>query len=94
MKLQTSADWDLIYRELMGYCLVRGSEGALSWDKESWMLVHNLSVMVSNISKQEVEARRSKQDRKLKEMIVNFNNSLEEIEQLLLINLMSRKTHA
>lgn len=86
-----SMDWDKEeMRLIQQYCLTSTSKFALVVDSDAAKLVRNFDSWVTKISKLEVTAHRTKQTRALQEEIDKFNKALEDVEQLLLIRVMTR----
>lgn len=59
-------------------------------EKEAFLMLKNLSIQHSELSKIAVVARASKQTRALSEAVIKFHNKVLQVEGLLIIGAMSK----
>lgn len=88
-KLQKSTDWQFLEKNLVDAYLETASVPSANL-RGFIALRKNLSVMVSEISKIEVIARRTKNFSIVKNHIEKFNQSLDEVRWLIMQDILSR----
>ena len=83
MKIETSLDWDSVRRELNGQIQV------LPYDRSVRQMIKNISTMVSELSRLEVDKRRTKVSYYTDSKLAEVNNSIDRLEKLILIAMLT-----
>lgn len=79
MEIKTATDWQLVYKNL------RTELHSIGYNPDLTKLVDNIATMVTELSKLEVEARRSKNTSKVLPQIKLINQAISRLESLLLM---------
>lgn len=77
MKIERSTDWDNLRSEIVQQ--VR----TLNYNPDIRKMIKNIDVLVSDLSKLEVEARRTKRDYYLKQPLEEINSALATLDQFI-----------
>jgi hypothetical protein len=84
MEIKNSLDWQEVHSNL------RRQLSTLGWNPDLRMMLNNITNMVVELSKVEVEARRSKSDRVTQEKVADINKAINHLEQILLMAILMR----
>jgi hypothetical protein len=79
MKIQTSLDWGEVGVELTRQL------NKLPYNPDLRKFIHNIDIMITELSKAEVEARRINKLEYTKEKVDEINKAIDHFEKLLLI---------
>lgn len=79
MKIESSLDWNEVGDELMRQI------NLLPYNRDLRKFAHNISVMVIELSKAEVEARRINKLEYTKEKVDDINKAIDHLEKLILM---------
>ena len=77
MNIKRSTDWDNLRSEIVSQ--VR----TLNYNPDIRKMIKNIDTLVSNLSKLEVEARRTKRDYYLKQPLEEINSALATLDQFI-----------
>ena len=84
MKIEVATDWQEVHTEL------RVQLRKLGYNPDLQKMLNNITDMVVNLSKVEVDARRSKSDWAMNEHLVKINKAIDHLEKLLLMAMLMR----
>jgi hypothetical protein len=84
MKIEVATDWQEVHSEL------RGQLRKLGYNPDLQKMLNNITDMVVNLSKVEVDARRSKSDWSANEHLLKINQAIDHLEKLLLMAMLMR----
>ena len=84
MKIEYAIDWQEVHSEF------KVQLRKLGYNPDLHKMLHNISDMVVNLSKLEVDARRSKSDWATKEHLEKINKAIDHLEKLLLMAMLMR----
>lgn len=79
MQIQSSLDWNSVHSEL------RTQIGQVPFNPDLRRMLNNISNMVSELSSEEVKARRINKMEYTKEKVDSINQAINHLEKLLLI---------
>jgi hypothetical protein len=79
MKIETSADWIEIDR------YIRSLISTVRYNRDLVKMHRNIDLMISNLSRREVEARRMKNPRYLEPYIQEINEAINNLEKWILM---------
>jgi hypothetical protein len=79
MQIQTSLDWEKVGTELTVQL------NRLPYNNDLRKLIHNIDIMIVDLSKAEVEARRIHKPEYTKEKVDKINKAIDQLEKWLLI---------
>jgi hypothetical protein len=79
MQIQTSLDWEKVGTELTVQL------NKLPYNNDLRKLIHNIDIMIVDLSKAEVEARRIHKPEYTKEKVDKINKAIDQLEKWLLI---------
>lgn len=79
MKIEKATDWQTIYSDLKSELFVSG------YNPDLKKMLDNITGMVTELSKAEVEARRLHNDKYLEEPLNKINKAIKHLEQFLLM---------
>lgn len=79
MQIQNSLDWQAVHTEL------RTQLGQLPYNPDLRKMLNNISNMVSELSQEEVEARRISKMSYTDTKVLQINKAIDHLEKLLLI---------
>ncbi len=79
MEIKSSLEWLDVGAELTRQI------NRLPYNHDLRVLIHNIDIMVTNLSKLEVEARRVRKSYLIEEKIAEINSAIDRLEKLLLI---------
>jgi hypothetical protein len=84
MEIQNSLDWPGVHSEL------RHQLHDLGYNPDLYKMLNNITTMVVELSKAEVEARRSKSYRVTQEKVADINKAINHLEKILLMAILMR----
>jgi len=84
MEIKNSLDWQEVHGDL------RHQMSTLGWNPDLRRMLNNITNMVVELSKVEVDARRSKSDRVAQEKMVDINKAIDHLEKILLMAMLMR----
>ncbi len=84
MEIQISLDWQRVNAELSSQLSSSG------FNVDLRRMLSNITLMVTELSKLEVEARRSKSDRVTQEKVADINKAINHLEKLILMAMLMR----
>jgi hypothetical protein len=84
MKIEVATDWQEVHTEL------RVQLRKLGYNPDLQKMLNNITDMVVNLSKVEVDARRSKSDWAANEHLIKINKAIDHLEKLLLMAMLMR----
>lgn len=84
MKIQNSLDWQKVNSDLSSQL------SSVGYNPDLHKMLANINKMVSELSKIEVEARRSKSTRVSEEKLVDINKAIDHLEKLVLMAMLMR----
>ena len=84
MKIESSLDWNKV-----GLSLIKDLS-RLPYNKDLYKMVDNISVMVKDLSKKEVDARRQRNIKYLSSDIEKINSSIAHLEKLIFMATLMR----
>jgi len=84
MEIKNSLDWQEVHSDL------RHQMSTLGWNPDLRRMLNNITNMVVELSKVEVDARRSKSDRVAQEKMVDINKAIDHLEKILLMAMLMR----
>ena len=79
VKIETSLDWGEVGGDLTRQL------NKLPYNPDLRRFIHNIDIMVTELSKAEVEARRINKLEYTKEKVDSINNAIDHLEKLILI---------
>jgi hypothetical protein len=79
MKIEKATDWQDVLTKLRSQML------SIGYNPDLQRMLNNISSMVSELSKLEVDARRTRVEHYAKEKVNEINKSIDHLEKLLLI---------
>jgi hypothetical protein len=79
MKIKTSLDWEEVSKQLS----IQMS--SIGYNPDLRKMLKNIDVMISELSKLEVDARRIRKPEYTKEKVDSINKAIDHLEKLLLI---------
>jgi hypothetical protein len=79
MQIQTSLDWERVGTELTVQL------NRLPYNNDLKKLIHNIDIMIVDLSKAEVEARRIHKPEYTKDKVDKINKAIDQFEKWLLI---------
>ena len=79
MQIQTSLDWDPIFKQLAD------NLHKLSYNPDLYKMLNNIDDMVQELSRKEVDARRIRKPEYTKEQVDKINKAIDQFEKLLII---------
>jgi hypothetical protein len=79
MQIQTSLDWEKVGTELTVQL------NRLPYNNDLRKLIHNIDIMIVDLSKAEVEARRIHKPEYTKDKVDKINKAIDQLEKWLLI---------
>jgi hypothetical protein len=79
MQIQTSLDWERVGTELTVQL------NRLPYNNDLRKLIHNIDIMIVDLSKAEVEARRIHKPEYTKDKVDKINKAIDQFEKWLLI---------
>ena len=79
MKIEKATDWQTIYSDLKSELFVSG------YNPDLKKMLDNITGMVTDLSKAEVEARRMHNDKYLEVHLNKINGAIKHLEQFLLM---------
>lgn len=79
LKIETSLDWSSVYKDL------RFQLHDLPYNKDLYKMATNINKMVEDLSKSEVEARRTHKPEYTREKVEAINQAINHLEKLILI---------
>jgi hypothetical protein len=79
MQIQTSLDWEKVGTELTVQL------NRLPYNNDLRKLIHNIDIMIVDLSKAEVEARRIHKPEYTKDKVEEINKAIDQLEKWLLI---------
>lgn len=79
MKIQTSLDWDMVFKQLADHL------HKLPYNSDLYKMLNNIDDMVQELSKREVDARRMRKMDYVKEEVDAVNSAIDHFEKLLII---------
>lgn len=79
MEIKTSLDWEQVS------ILLLQQQNALPYNRDLYKMYKNISNMVRELSRLEVDARRLNAPYKTEEKIAEINSAIDRLEKLLLI---------
>jgi hypothetical protein len=84
MKIEVSTDWQEIHRKL------RLEMNAVGYNADLDRMLSNIDKMVSDLSKIEVEARRTRSTVLYREKLEAINNAIDRLEKLIIMAKLMR----
>jgi hypothetical protein len=84
MKIEISTDWQEVCRKL------RLEMNAVGYNVDLHRMLSNIDKMVSELSKIEVEARRTRSTVLYREHLVDINNAIDRLEKLIIMATLMR----
>ncbi len=84
MEIQNSLDWQKVHADLSSQLSSSG------YNPDLYKMLNNITLMITELSKLEVEARRSKSTRLTEEKVVDINKAINHLEKLMLIAMLMR----
>jgi hypothetical protein len=84
MQINSSLDWDKIGEKL------RAQMTAIGYNADLQKMFWNIDEMVTELSKLEVEARRTKSTSYLSNKILEINKAIDYLEKLILVGLLMK----
>ena len=84
MEIQNSLDWQKVHAELSSQL------SSVGYNPDLYKMLTNINLMVTELSKLEVEARRSKSTRVTQEKVVDINKAINHLEKLMLMAMLMR----
>jgi len=84
MEIKNSLDWQEVHSNL------RNQMSTLGWNPDLRRMLNNITNMVVELSKVEVDARRSKSDRVTQEKMADINKAISHLEKILLMAILMR----
>ena len=82
MKIKNSLEWDLVRYDLKQQIL------KLPYDTSIRQMLKNIDVMVNDLSRAEVEARRTKVSYYTDEKLKKVNEAIESLDKIIIIGLL------
>lgn len=82
MKIKNSLEWDLVRYDLKQQIL------KLPYDTSIRQMLKNIDTMVSDLSRAEVEARRTKVSYYTDEKLTKVNEAIESLDKIIIIGLL------
>ena len=79
MEIKISTDWQLVNKDL------QKEIRSIGFNPDFSRILNNISTMVSDLSKLEVEARRTKSTKKVNQKLKSINQAINRLESLTLI---------
>lgn len=79
MKIEKSTDWNKVENEL------KFQLKQVNYNKDLQKLLNNITLMVQNLSKQEVTCRRNHNYEPVNNLLVDINDTILRLEKLILI---------
>jgi hypothetical protein len=79
MKIEKATDWQDVHTKLRSQML------GIGYNPDLQRMLNNITNMVSELSKLEVDARRTRVEHYAKEKVNEINKSIDHLEKLLLI---------
>ena len=84
MEIQNSLDWQKVHADLSSQLSSSG------YNPDLYKMLNNITLMVTELSKAEVESRRSKSTRVTQEKVADINKAINHLEKLMLMALLMR----
>jgi hypothetical protein len=84
MEIQNSLDWQKVNADLSSQL------SSVGYNPDLYKMLNNITLMVTDLSKVEVEARRSKSTRVTEEKVVDINKAINHLEKLMLMAMLMR----
>jgi hypothetical protein len=84
MKIEISTDWQEVHRKL------RLEMNAVGYNVDLHRMLSNIDKMVSDLSKIEVEARRTRSTVLYREHLADINNAIDRLEKLVIMAKLMR----
>jgi len=84
MEIQNSLDWQKVNADLSSQL------SSVGYNPDLYKMLNNITLMVTELSKVEVEARRSKSTRVTQEKVVDINKAINHLEKLMLMAILMR----
>jgi hypothetical protein len=84
MKIEISTDWQEVCRKL------RLEMNAVGYNADLHRMLSNIDKMVSELSKIEVEVRRTRSTVLYREHLVDINNAIDRLEKLIIMATLMR----
>lgn len=79
MKIETSLDWDVVFKHLADQL------HRIPYNPDLYKMLNNIDDMVQELSRKEVDARRIRKMEYTKEMVNDINKAIDHFEKLLII---------
>lgn len=90
LELKSAVEWDKLYKKLYSEFAVFCDGDKFTIDLEVAKMLSGFDYLIPEISKAEVVARTNPKYFKLKELLQNFNNQLQDCRELFLLRMMNR----
>ena len=84
MKIEMATDWQEVQTQLRSQML------SIGYNPDLQKMLNNITSMVSELSKLEVDARRTRVEHYTKEKVDEINKAIDHLEKLLLIAQLMR----